>query len=74
MCLDLVEIAETYAECDEAYIDKVLDKKCDSYFHSGYMDTACRDMCDEIIKELEADTDKNPSKVCTKVTKTDCHY
>uniref|UniRef100_A0AC34F1V6 Saposin B-type domain-containing protein n=1 Tax=Panagrolaimus sp. ES5 TaxID=591445 RepID=A0AC34F1V6_9BILA len=60
MCLDLVEIAEMYADCDEAYVNQKLDKKCDSYFHSGFLDTACRDMINEIIRELKADTDKDP--------------
>uniref|UniRef100_A0AC35F3Y7 Saposin B-type domain-containing protein n=1 Tax=Panagrolaimus sp. PS1159 TaxID=55785 RepID=A0AC35F3Y7_9BILA len=74
MCLDLVQIGEMYAECDEAYVDKKMDEKCDSYFHTGFLDKVCRDMIDDLYKELEADTEKDPSKVCTKVTKHDCHY
>uniref|UniRef100_A0AC34F8E7 Saposin B-type domain-containing protein n=1 Tax=Panagrolaimus sp. ES5 TaxID=591445 RepID=A0AC34F8E7_9BILA len=74
MCLDLVQIGEMYADCDEAYVDKKMDEKCDSYFHQGFLDTVCRDLIDDLYKELEADTDKDPAKVCSKVTKTDCHY
>uniref|UniRef100_A0A914NYG1 Saposin B-type domain-containing protein n=1 Tax=Panagrolaimus davidi TaxID=227884 RepID=A0A914NYG1_9BILA len=74
MCLDLVQIGEMYADCDEAYVDKKMDEKCDSYFHTGFLDKICRDMIDDLYKELEADTDKDPAKVCSKITKTDCHY
>ena len=74
MCLDLVQVAEMYAECDEAYVDAKMDAKCDSYFHNGFLDKVCRDMIDDLMAELEKDTDKDPAKVCSKVTKTDCHY
>ena len=74
MCLDLVQIGEMYAECDEADIDKKMDAKCDSYFHSGFLDKVCRNMIDDVMGEMEKDTAKDPAKVCSKVTKTDCHY
>uniref|UniRef100_A0A7E4VS89 Saposin B-type domain-containing protein n=1 Tax=Panagrellus redivivus TaxID=6233 RepID=A0A7E4VS89_PANRE len=74
ICLDLVQIGEMYAECDEAVVQQKMDDKCDSYLHTGILDRICRDIIDDLTKELEADTEASPSKVCSKVLKSDCEY
>uniref|UniRef100_A0A1I7ZBS6 Saposin B-type domain-containing protein n=1 Tax=Steinernema glaseri TaxID=37863 RepID=A0A1I7ZBS6_9BILA len=74
MCLDLVEIAEMYEDCDEEYVEDKLDAKCDSYLHSGVIDDLCRGLVDGLYKFVKGETDKNPAKVCTKLLKSDCHY
>ncbi|KAK0394115.1 hypothetical protein QR680_000573 [Steinernema hermaphroditum] len=74
MCLDLAEIAEMYADCDEEWVDQQLDNKCDSYLHSGLLDDVCRGLADGLYKFVKGETDKNPSKVCTKLLKHTCQY
>ncbi|TMS32458.1 hypothetical protein L596_000289 [Steinernema carpocapsae] len=74
MCLDLVEIVEMYADCDESYVENKLDEKCDSYLHSGIADEMCRSLVLGLYDFVKKETDKNPSKVCTKLLKHDCEY
>ncbi|VDM77017.1 unnamed protein product [Strongylus vulgaris] len=48
MCLDMVLIAETYAECEEAEVAVILEKKCDKDFSSPATDKLCRGMVQKI--------------------------
>ncbi|KHJ99926.1 hypothetical protein OESDEN_00111 [Oesophagostomum dentatum] len=48
MCLDMVLIAETYAECEEAEVAEILEKKCDKDFSSPATDKLCRSMVQQI--------------------------
>ncbi|KAL6722875.1 hypothetical protein Aduo_017951 [Ancylostoma duodenale] len=74
MCLDMVLIAETYAECGEAEVEAALEKKCDKDFSSPATDKLCRSMVDKIAHEVIEDTEQDPTKVCLKVIHKECHY
>ncbi|KAK6766425.1 hypothetical protein RB195_025997 [Necator americanus] len=74
MCLDLVLIAETYAECGEAEAEAALEKKCDADFSSPATDKMCRSMVRSIAHEVIEDTEQDPSKVCLKVIHKQCSY
>ncbi|EYC33962.1 hypothetical protein Y032_0001g182 [Ancylostoma ceylanicum] len=53
MCLDMVLIAETYAECGEAEVEAALEKKCDKDFSSPATDKMCRSMVDKIAHKSQ---------------------
>uniref|UniRef100_A0A1I7XU55 Saposin B-type domain-containing protein n=1 Tax=Heterorhabditis bacteriophora TaxID=37862 RepID=A0A1I7XU55_HETBA len=75
ICLDMVMIGETYAECGEAEVENALEKKCDVDFHAGdAIDRICRGMIEQIAHEVIKDTEKNPSAVCYKVIHKHCTY
>uniref|UniRef100_A0AC34QVF5 Saposin B-type domain-containing protein n=1 Tax=Panagrolaimus sp. JU765 TaxID=591449 RepID=A0AC34QVF5_9BILA len=75
MCLDLVQIAEMYAECDESFVQQKLDEDCRSKLQGGtFLDQLCETVVNDIMKALEEDTDADASKVCTKITKKPCKY
>ncbi|WKY15966.1 hypothetical protein Q1695_000996 [Nippostrongylus brasiliensis] len=74
LCLDLVLIAESYAECGEAEVEAALDKKCDKDFSSPATDKLCRSMIDKVAHEVIEDTEQDPSKVCYKVIHKECQY
>nr|CDJ82481.1 CBN-SPP-18 protein [Haemonchus contortus] len=74
MCLDMVLIAETYAECGEAEVEAALEKKCDKDFSSAATDKLCRSMVEKIAHEVIEDTEEDPSKVCYKVIHKECSY
>ena len=49
MCLDMVLIAETYAECDEAKVEHILENECDKKFSGNKIeDKTCRASVDKI--------------------------
>ncbi|CAI4222379.1 unnamed protein product [Auanema sp. JU1783] len=54
MCLDLVLISETYAECGEAEEEHKMENKCDEkYSKNPIEDRACRSMVDKIAHRAE---------------------
>ncbi|CAD6185358.1 unnamed protein product [Caenorhabditis auriculariae] len=74
ICLDLVLIAETYAECEEAVIEHHLDAYCDEKVHSKPADAACRAMVNQIAHEVITDTEQNATTICHKVIHKTCTY
>ncbi|CAJ0608864.1 unnamed protein product [Cylicocyclus nassatus] len=74
MCLDLVLIAETYAECEEEQVAEILEKKCDKDFSSAATDKLCRSMVKQIAHEVITDTEQDPTKTCYKVIHKQCTY
>ncbi|VDP21999.1 unnamed protein product [Heligmosomoides polygyrus] len=74
LCLDLVLIAETYAECGEAEVEGALEKKCDKDYSSPATDKLCRSMVEKIAHEVIEDTEQDPTAVCYKVIHKQCTY
>uniref|UniRef100_A0A0K0E430 Saposin B-type domain-containing protein n=1 Tax=Strongyloides stercoralis TaxID=6248 RepID=A0A0K0E430_STRER len=74
MCLDLVLVGEQYAECGEEFVADKLEAECDKYLGSNFLDKVCHTIVDDLATEIVNDTEKNPSKVCSKVLKKSCHY
>ncbi|KAK6033326.1 hypothetical protein OSTOST_00463 [Ostertagia ostertagi] len=74
LCLDMVLIAETYAECGEAEVEAALEKKCDKDFGSAATDKLCRSMIEKIAHEVIEDTEQDPTAVCYKVIHKECSY
>lgn len=75
ICLDGVLIAEMYAECDEAYQQQKMEEDCQKKLsNEPFVEKLCEMIVDDIMKELENDTEADPSKVCTKLLKKPCSY
>uniref|UniRef100_A0A0K0F3W5 Saposin B-type domain-containing protein n=1 Tax=Strongyloides venezuelensis TaxID=75913 RepID=A0A0K0F3W5_STRVS len=74
MCLDLVLVGEQYAECGEEYVADKLEAECDKYLGTNLLDKVCHTIVDDLANEIVNDTEKNPSKVCSKVLKKTCKY
>ncbi|KAE9547944.1 hypothetical protein FO519_008843 [Halicephalobus sp. NKZ332] len=75
LCLDAVQIGEMYAECDEDYQRQKMDEDCKKKLGTGtFADKLCEDIVNDIMGELESDTEANPSKVCTKLLGKPCAY
>uniref|UniRef100_A0A0N5A5P2 Saposin B-type domain-containing protein n=1 Tax=Parastrongyloides trichosuri TaxID=131310 RepID=A0A0N5A5P2_PARTI len=74
MCLDLVLIGEQYADCGEEYVADKLEKECDKYLGTNLLDQLCHTIVGDLATEIVNDTDKDPSKICTKITKKPCSY
>lgn len=74
MCLDLVQIAEMYAECDEAFIQQKMDEDCDKLHVGNFLDQLCQALINDVMKTLEEDTNADASIVCSKILKSTCKY
>ncbi|CAJ0583843.1 unnamed protein product, partial [Mesorhabditis spiculigera] len=76
ICLDLVDIAKTYEECGEAYVEHKLEAKCDEDFEKQpEADKACRGIVDEIAHDVIDDTEhQDAPSMCTKWLKQVCKY
>uniref|UniRef100_A0A0N4ZIX7 Saposin B-type domain-containing protein n=1 Tax=Parastrongyloides trichosuri TaxID=131310 RepID=A0A0N4ZIX7_PARTI len=74
LCLDLVLVGEQFAECGEEYVADKLEKECDKYLGTNLLDTLCHSLVDDLAAEIVNDTEKDPSKICTKITKKPCSY
>lgn len=75
VCLDAVQIAEMYAECDESYQQEKMDEDCKKKLGTDtFADKICEDIVNDIMTELENDTEADASKVCTKIMKKPCSY
>ena len=75
LCLDLVQVAEMYAECDEAFVQQKLDEDCRSKLQGGsFLDQVCEKLVNDIMRTLEEDTNADASTVCSKIMKKPCKY
>jgi len=74
ICLDLVQVAEMFAECEEAFIEEKLDEKCDEWTHSttNLADHLCRAMIETIAQEIIAETGQPAPAVCQKLFHITC--
>ncbi|CAB3399148.1 unnamed protein product [Caenorhabditis bovis] len=74
ICLDLVLIAETYAECEEATVQHRLDKYCKAKYSNKISQQACLLMVNDVAHVVIDDTNQDPSAVCKDLVHKDCHY
>ncbi|CAA92462.1 Saposin B-type domain-containing protein [Caenorhabditis elegans] len=74
ICLDLVLIAETYAECDEAIVQHHMDAYCVEHVKNHASQALCKLLIDDIAHAVIEDTDQNPTGVCQKVIHKTCPY
>ncbi|CEF69827.1 Saposin B domain and Saposin-like domain-containing protein [Strongyloides ratti] len=74
MCLDLVLVGEQYAECGEEYVADKLEAECDKYLGTNFLDKICHTIVGDLATEIVNDTEKDPSKLCSKVLKKKCSY
>ncbi|PAV84483.1 hypothetical protein WR25_18291 isoform A [Diploscapter pachys] len=74
ICLDLVLIAETYSECEEAVIEHHCENYCKEKTANKAAQMACVAMIDDVMHEVITDTEQDPTAVCHKVIHRECHY
>ncbi|CAJ0935456.1 unnamed protein product, partial [Mesorhabditis belari] len=76
LCLDLVDIAKTYEECDEAKVEHKMESECDKDFKADSAgDKACRGLVDGIMEDMIDKTeDQSAPAICSKRLGHDCKY
>uniref|UniRef100_A0A8R1DTT3 Saposin B-type domain-containing protein n=1 Tax=Caenorhabditis japonica TaxID=281687 RepID=A0A8R1DTT3_CAEJA len=74
ICLDLVLIAETYAECEEAIVEHHMEAYCKDHIKNKASQQLCVLMIDDIAHTVIEDTDENPTAVCKKTVHKECPY
>ncbi|CAI5454832.1 unnamed protein product [Caenorhabditis angaria] len=74
ICLDLVLIAETYAECEEAVVEHHMEAYCVEHVKNKASQALCKLMVDDIAHAVIEDTDQNPTGVCQKTIHKTCPY
>uniref|UniRef100_A0A1I7T7I5 Saposin B-type domain-containing protein n=1 Tax=Caenorhabditis tropicalis TaxID=1561998 RepID=A0A1I7T7I5_9PELO len=74
ICLDLVLIGETYAECEEAIMEHHMENYCVEKVKNKASQAACKLMIDDIAHAIIEDTDEDPTAVCKRVIHKTCPY
>ncbi|CAI2351876.1 unnamed protein product [Caenorhabditis sp. 36 PRJEB53466] len=74
ICLDLVLIAEMYAECEEAIMEHHMEAYCVEHVKNKASQAACKLMVDDIAHAVIEDTDENPTAVCKRTIHKTCPY